>query len=152
MKKTGMKTKWENWEGHRCQFVFASSVLSVMSVNGFPLIIMSAHAQCSICTCSVVGIPSLVCLHMLSVGPSLISMQCKHCKHVVMFTNKRCLHCILMREGPTLSMCRHTNEGIPSTEHVQMLCRACADIIMRGNPLTDMTDNTNWQCLHTREN
>ena len=66
-----------------CQFVFASSVLSVMSVNGFPLIIMSAHAQCSICTCSVEGIPSLVslvCLHMLSVGASLISMQCKHCK------------------------------------------------------------------------
>ena len=63
-----------------CQFVFASSVLSVMSVNGFPLIIMSAHAQCSICTCSVEGIPSLVCLHMLSVGASLISIQCKHCK------------------------------------------------------------------------
>ena len=62
-----------------CQFVFASSVLSVMSVSGFPLIIMSAHAQCSMCTCSVEGIPSLVCLHMLSVGASLISMQCKHC-------------------------------------------------------------------------
>ena len=54
----------------------------------------------------------------------------------------QCLHCILMRKAPTLSMCRHTNEGIPSTEHVQMLHRACADIIMRGNPLTDMTDNT----------
>ena len=63
-----------------CQFVFASSVLSVMLVNGFPLIIISAHAQCSICTCSVEGIPSLVCLHMLSVGASLISMQCKCCK------------------------------------------------------------------------
>ena len=61
-----------------CQFVYASSVLSVMSVSGFPLIIMSAHAQCSMCTCSVEGIPSLVCLHMLSVGASLISMQCKH--------------------------------------------------------------------------
>ena len=66
----------------------------------------------------------------------------EHCKHVVMFTNKRCLHCILMREGPILSMCRHANEEIPSTEHVQMLHWACADIIMRGNPLTDMTDNT----------
>ena len=54
----------------------------------------------------------------------------------------QCLHCILMRETPTLSMCRHTNEGMPSTEHVQMLHWACADIIMRGNPLTDMTDNT----------
>ena len=43
----------------------------------------------------------------------------------------QCLHCILMREAPTLSMCRHTNEGIPSTEHVQMLHWACADIIMR---------------------
>ena len=59
-----------------------------------------------------------------------------------------------MREIPTLSMCRHTNEGIPSTEHVQMQHWACADIIMRGNLLTDMTNNTedantNWQCLHT---
>ena len=54
----------------------------------------------------------------------------------------QCLHCILMREAPTLSMCRHTNEGIPSTEHEQMLHWACADIIIRGNPLTDMTDNT----------
>ena len=67
---------------------------------------------------------------------------------------RQCLHCILMSEAPTLSMCRHTNEGIPSTEHVHMLHWACADIIMRGNPLTDMTDNTedgntNWQCLHT---
>ena len=61
-----------------CQFVYASSVLSVMSVSGFPLINLSAHAQCSICTCSVEGIPSLVCPHMLSVGASLISMQCKH--------------------------------------------------------------------------
>ena len=67
---------------------------------------------------------------------------------------RQCLHCILMSEAPTLSMCRHTNEGIPSTEHVHMLHWACADIIMRGNSLTDMTDNTedgntNWQCLHT---
>ena len=59
-----------------------------------------------------------------------------------------------MSEAPTLSMCRHTNEGIPSTEHVHMLHWACADIIMRGNPVTDMTDNTedanpNRQCLHT---
>ena len=54
----------------------------------------------------------------------------------------KCLHCILMSEAPTLSMCGHTNKGIPSTEHVHMLHWACADIIMRGNPLTDMTDNT----------
>ena len=54
----------------------------------------------------------------------------------------QCLHCILMSEAPTLSMCGHTNEGIPSTEHVHMLHWACADIIMRANPLTDMTDNT----------
>ena len=66
------------WVCKHCQFVYASSVLSVMSVSGFPLIIMSAHAQCSMCTCSVEGILSLVCLHMLSVGASLISMQCKH--------------------------------------------------------------------------
>ena len=31
----------------------------------------------------------------------------------------QCLPCILMREVPTLTMCKHTNEGIPSTEHVQ---------------------------------
>ena len=44
-----------------------------------------------------------------------------------------------------LSMCRHTNEGIPCTEHVQMLHWACAEIIVRGNPMTDMTDNTETQ-------
>ena len=54
----------------------------------------------------------------------------------------QCLHYILMREG------------ISSTEHVQMLHWACADILMRGNPVTYMTDDTedtheNWQCLHT---
>ena len=54
----------------------------------------------------------------------------------------QCLYCILMRGVPILSMCRHTNEGIPSTEHVQMLHWACADILMRGNPVTYMTDNT----------
>ena len=78
------------------------------------------------------------------------SPHCSSCvRHML-----QCLHCILMSEAPTLSMCRHTNEGIPSTEHVHMLHWACADIIMRGNPLTDMTDNTedanpNRQCLHT---
>ena len=66
------------------------------------------------------------------------SPHCSPCvRHML-----QCLHCILMSEAPTLSMCGHTNEGIPSTEHVQMLHWACADIIMRGNPLTDMTDNT----------
>ena len=79
------------------------------------------------------------------------SPHCSPCvRHML-----QCLHCILMSEAPTLSMCGHTNEGIPSTEHVHMLHWARADIIMRGNPLTDMTDNTedvntNWQCLHTR--
>ena len=29
-----------------------------------------------------------------------------------------CLHCMLMREAPTLSMPRHSNEGNPSIEHV----------------------------------
>ena len=66
------------------------------------------------------------------------SPHCSPCvRHML-----QCLHCILMSEPPTLSMCRHTKEGIPSTEHVHMLHWACADIIMRGNPLTDMTDNT----------
>ena len=80
----------------------------------------------------------------------LSSPHCSPCvRHML-----QCLHCILMSEAPTLSMCGHTNEGIPSTEHVHMLHWACADIIMRGNPLTDMTDNTedanpNRQCLHT---
>ena len=43
---------------------------------------------------------------------------------------------------PILSMCRHTNEGIPSTEHVQMLHWACTDILMAEHPVTYMTDNT----------
>ena len=42
-----------------------------------------------------------------------------------------------MREVPALSMCTHTDEGIPSTEHVQMLHWACADMLMRENPVTD---------------
>ena len=70
------------------------------------------------------------------------------------FLFRQCLHCILMREVPALSMCTHTNEGILSTEHVQMLHWACADMLMRGNPVTDWTHYThNWnpnrQCLHT---
>ena len=52
----------------------------------------------------------------------------------------QCLHCILMREVPALSMCRHTNEGIPSAEHVQRLHWACADMLMRGNPVTEITE------------
>ena len=48
----------------------------------------------------------------------------------------------------------HTNEGGTYTEHVQMLYWACADILMRGNPLTGMTDknhdtNANKRVLHT---
>ena len=35
----------------------------------------------------------------------------------------------------------HTNEGTTYTEHGQMLHWACADIIMRGNPLTDNTED-----------
>ena len=54
----------------------------------------------------------------------------------------QCLLCILMSEVPALSMCRHTNEGIPSTEHVQMLHWACADMLIRGHPVTEMTDCT----------
>ena len=53
-----------------------------MLSRGESLISMSAHSQCSICTCSVEGNTSLVCVHMLSVGTSLISMQVnigKHC-------------------------------------------------------------------------
>ena len=57
----------------------------------------------------------------------------------------QCLHCILLIEALALSMCRHTNEGIPSTEHLQMLHWACADMLMRGNPVTDWTHYThNW--------
>ena len=48
----------------------------------------------------------------------------------------QCLLCILMSEVTALSMCRHTNEGIPSTERVQMLYWACADMLMGGNPVT----------------
>ena len=50
---------------------------------------------------------------------------------------RQCLHCMLMSEVPALSMCRHSNEGIPSTEHLHMLHWACADMLMRGNPVTD---------------
>ena len=71
-----------------CQFWFVFSVLSVMSVSGFPLIIMSAHAQCSIWTCSVEGIPSLVCLHMLSQVTSLISMHSKQWRILTNFVAK----------------------------------------------------------------
>ena len=53
------------------------------------------------------------------------------------FLFHQCLHCIPMREVPALSMCTHTNEGIPSTEHMQMPHWACADMLMRGNPVTD---------------
>ena len=49
----------------------------------------------------------------------------------------QCLLCILMMEVPALSMCTHINEGIPSTERVQMLQWACADMLMRGNPVTN---------------
>ena len=42
----------------------------------------------------------------------------------------------IMREGPTLSMCRHSNEVNPLTEHVHSLYWPCVDIIRRGNPLT----------------
>ena len=58
-------------------------------------------------------------------------------RRLQIFLFHQCLHCILMREVPALSMCTHTNEGIPSTEHVQMLHWACADMLMRGNPVTD---------------
>ena len=37
-----------------------------------------------------------------------------------------CLSCMLKMEAPTLSMCRHNNEGNPLTEHVQSLYWACA--------------------------
>ena len=62
---------FRRWVCKHCQFAFVSSVLSVMSVTAFPLIIMSAHAQCSICTCSVEGISSLVCLHTPSVASKM---------------------------------------------------------------------------------
>ena len=57
-------------EGYKpCQLACVSSVLSVMQVSRFHLNTMSARAQCSICTCSVEGIPSLICLHMPSHSP-----------------------------------------------------------------------------------
>ena len=55
---------------------------------------------------------------------------------MVLSTMQPCLPYMLTREGPALSICRHSNEGIPLTEHGQSLYWACADIIMRGNPLT----------------
>ena len=138
-------------EGHRCQFVFASSVLSVMSVQSRWRIlwwrwrILWRRQWISGEDKGFFTFSSSFAKNPLS------SPHCLPCVHHML----QCLHCILMSEAPTLSMCGHTNEGIPSTEHVHMLHWACADIIMRGNPLTDMTENTedantNWQCLHTR--
>ena len=46
------------------------------------------------------------------------------------------------KDVPTLSMCGYSTEEIPSTEHVQMLHWICADILMKENPMTYMTDNT----------
>ena len=138
-------------EGHGCQFVFASSVLSVMSVQSRRRIfwrrrrILWRRRRIS-----GEGRRIFYFFFVFAKNPSS-SPHCSPCvRHMA-----QCLQCILMSEAPTLSMCRHTNEGIPSTEHVHMLHWACADIIMRGNPLTDMTDNTedanpNRQCLHTR--
>ena len=65
-----------------------------------------------------------------------------------------CLPCMLMREDPTLSMCRHSNEGNPLNEHVQSLYWACAHIIMRGNYVS-RTETLNrdttrdWSDWHT---
>ena len=50
---------------------------------------------------------------------------------IVLSTMQPCLPCMLMREGPTLSMCRHSNEGNALTKLVQSLYWACADILMR---------------------
>ena len=55
---------------------------------------------------------------------------------MVLSTMQPCLPYMLMREGSALSICRHSNEGNPLTEHGQSLYWACADIIMKGNPLT----------------
>ena len=55
---------------------------------------------------------------------------------MVLSTMQPGLPCMIMREGPTLSMCRYSNEGNLLTEDVQSLYWACADIIKRGNPLT----------------
>ena len=115
--------------------MFASSVFSVMSVNGFPLIIMSAHAQCSMCTCSVEGIPSLVCLHMLSVGTSLISMQCKHWQRWRIF-------------GKDEEKVKNPS----SSSKILCLChkilRLCHKILRLRHKMTELTwlnGNTNWQ-------
>ena len=138
-------------EGHRCQFVFASSVLSVMSVQSRRWILW--QRRWILWQRWRISGKDEGFFTFSSSSPKIL-----HLRHTVSPCVRhmlQCLHCILMSEAPTLSMCGHTNEGIPSTEHVHMLHWACADIIMRGNPLTDMTDNTedantNWQCLHTR--
>ena len=116
--------------------MFAYSVLSVMSVTGFPLIIMSAHAQCSICTCSIEGIPSLVCLHMLSVGASFISMQGKHCKQC----------------GKDEGFFGKDKEKVKTPSSLPKILCLCHKILRLCHKITetDMTDNTqytntNWQ-------
>ena len=132
------------WEGHRCQFVFVFSHVSSVIFWWRRRILWQRQRI-------LWWRWRIFCEDEGFFTFSLSLPKILHLCHIV---NVECLHCILMREAATLSMCRHTNEGIPSTEQVQMLHWACADIIMRGNPLTDMTENTedantNWQCLHT---
>ena len=57
------------------EFSLSHSYQSKLSKTGssldFPSLLFPVHAQYTLCTCSVKGFPSLLCLHMLSLGASL---------------------------------------------------------------------------------
>ena len=120
-------------EGHRCQLVFAYSVLSVISVQSF----------CGKDEGFLVKTKDFwwrwrifYFFFIFAKNPSSLPhcLQWLHCILMGGHLHWACAD-ILMRESPLLQW-------------------ACLDIIMRGNPLTDMTENTedtntNWQCLHT---
>ena len=59
-----------------CQFVCLQYCQCCKSLD-FPSLLCLTHVHYSISTCSVKGIPSLVCLHMLNVGAPVISMRGK---------------------------------------------------------------------------
>ena len=87
-------------EGQLCQFAFVSSVLSVMSVQ---LFCGEDEGFCGedegFCGKDKGFLAKMKdFLNFSSTLPKILHLC-------------QCLPCIIMREGPTLGMCRHTNEG-----------------------------------------
>ena len=61
------------------EFSLSHSYQSKLSKTGssldFPSLLFPAHAQYTLCTCSVKGFPSLLCLHMLSPSTQMHNFQ-----------------------------------------------------------------------------